>query len=289
MFQRIKNTIKLLLIGVVYLFVVTTSNYTQNAIIIFNATLLSSILVYLFLQWLKEYSVVNLFVFHTPLIIVLCTLNPQYERLITFVLPIVLGHISMYFFFKKEIYYKITTTILLILIICSASFYFIPEYIYFSSLKKVEKRVSTFKLKNEKGEILDYTELKGKVIFIDFFTTYCGNCIRNFPKVEKLREEYEGNSNVVFLYVDVVLSEHETYDLFSKDVPKYQKHFNLKIPFYYDINKQLGTQLKINGVPIAVIIDKKGNVNYEYGGAPKEDKFAFHKNMKHIIDELLEE
>jgi thiol-disulfide isomerase/thioredoxin len=101
-------------------------------------------------------------------------------------------------------------------------------------------------------KILD--DNKGKVIYIDCWATWCGPCISEFPKSNKMMEMYKGK-NVAFVYLCLESNEKQWKTVLADKKLKGQ-HFllNDKQGAYFD------KVLKINGFPTYAIIDKKGQL-----------------------------
>ncbi|MEM6841560.1 MAG: TlpA disulfide reductase family protein [Bacteroidota bacterium] len=59
------------------------------------------------------------------------------------------------------------------------------------------------------GERLSLSNLRGKVIYVDIWATWCGPCIEEFPHSRELAEEFSSNDEVVFLYVSVDREEND--------------------------------------------------------------------------------
>ncbi len=53
------------------------------------------------------------------------------------------------------------------------------------------------------GKQLSLSSLKGKVVYIDIWATWCGPCRAEFPWAKELKKRFEGNNEVVFLYASV--------------------------------------------------------------------------------------
>lgn len=53
------------------------------------------------------------------------------------------------------------------------------------------------------GQQIDAANLKGKVVFINFWATWCPPCIAEMPSIDKLYQRFRGNDQIVFLMVDV--------------------------------------------------------------------------------------
>ncbi len=111
---------------------------------------------------------------------------------------------------------------------------------------------------NTNGQILNLSDQKGKVIFINFWATWCLPCIAEMPSVNELYEKLQHNKNIVFIMVD---ADHD----FNKSVPFMNKHqFTLPL---YEANSEIPENLLSGSIPITVIFDKKGQLVFHHEGA----------------------
>ncbi|HEX8023314.1 TlpA disulfide reductase family protein [Mucilaginibacter sp.] len=116
------------------------------------------------------------------------------------------------------------------------------------------------------------SSLKGKVIFIDFWATWCGPCLEEMPRFEKLKKQYEGNQDIAF----VALSVYDNKKLW-KD---YLKRTNAKgVQLFADIIAL--KPYKVLSVPRTVVIDKNFKVVMLYGPLPSNP------GLKDYLDTLL--
>ena len=107
----------------------------------------------------------------------------------------------------------------------------------------------------EGNEILFKDILKqheGKVTIIDVWASWCPDCIKGFPKLVELQEQFP-NANYVFLSLD------KTTDKWKEAVEKY----NLK-GSHYHINQKMkdsfGTSITLDWIPRYIVINAKGEV-----------------------------
>ncbi len=135
-----------------------------------------------------------------------------------------------------------------------------------------------FTLPNLNNSKVQLSSLKGKVVILDFWATWCGPCIGELPKLVKLYEEYSKNPNVVFYNIDV----DEQPKIIQEFMTKKGYSFNVLLASGTDVQKQYG----VEAIPTKFLIDKKGRIQYKHIGAdPKEDIVA---QLSKEIDELLE-
>ncbi len=117
-----------------------------------------------------------------------------------------------------------------------------------------------------------FESVKGNVVLIDVWATWCRDCIIGFPKLKELQEQYP-NIEYLFLSVD------RTDRAWKNGIRKY----NLKGQHYFLPNGQkgaLGDFLNSNWIPRYLILDKDGNI------ALFKAKSAKDKNIKLTLDKL---
>lgn len=107
------------------------------------------------------------------------------------------------------------------------------------------------------GKTLDLTSLKGKVVFINFWATWCPPCIAEMPSVNSLFNKMKNNDNIVFLMVDVD-NKLESSEAFMK-----KNKYDLPV---YAPAASLPEELFQGSLPTTVIINKKGEIVFKHEG-----------------------
>jgi thiol-disulfide isomerase/thioredoxin len=105
-------------------------------------------------------------------------------------------------------------------------------------------------LKDPSGRALDPSELKGSVIFVNFWATWCQPCREEMPSVQNLYSGFKDKKG--FRMVTI---------LFRDDYEKataYLKENNYDIPVFLDSNETTARVYGVTGVPETYIVDKKG-------------------------------
>ena len=137
------------------------------------------------------------------------------------------------------------------------------------------------------------SELKGKVVLIDFWGTKCVPCIQSFPEVAELQNHYAGKDVVILgitslqgYFLD--MPNHRTVQCRNNPekelscVPPYMKGMGINWTIGVSEEDVMNTDYGVLAIPHVVIIDKKGNVRYNAVNADNEAKI-------HLIDALLAE
>ncbi len=148
----------------------------------------------------------------------------------------------------------------------------------------VNSEKDMIKLKNEDYEMafqnldgvsVDISKLKGKVIFLNFWATWCPPCIAEMPNIQKLYDKYKDNSDVAFFMVSN--QKQKTVKDFIEDkgytFPVYINSFSLPKVFEY------------SSIPTTFVISKDGKIVIRETGA--EDWSS--KAMYDIMDKLLKD
>lgn len=106
------------------------------------------------------------------------------------------------------------------------------------------------------GRVFDVADLKGRVVVIDFWATWCGPCVASIPHVEKTWQKYKDKGVVVIGHTN------ET----SQDLPSFIKQNRMTYPI--TIGAEIGGAYGVRGIPHIYVIDHEGKVAWH--GHPSE-------------------
>jgi thiol-disulfide isomerase/thioredoxin len=118
-----------------------------------------------------------------------------------------------------------------------------------------------FHAKTTTGETYNNDSLKGKVVLLQFWTTWCPYCRREQSLVDSIDHEFAGKG-VVVLAIDVAESKKKVKQ-YLQDTPR-----SCRIVLTEDTN--LAAMYQANAYPIYVVIDRDGNIAAEQRGAGGE-------------------
>jgi thiol-disulfide isomerase/thioredoxin len=103
------------------------------------------------------------------------------------------------------------------------------------------------------GDTTSLRDLRGKIVYIDVWATWCMPCVAEFPASIALRRKFEQNENIAFMYVSID-GNKEAWKKFVTDNP------NLKGIHVIDQNSSLSEPYLLAGVPRYILIDANGNI-----------------------------
>jgi thiol-disulfide isomerase/thioredoxin len=123
-----------------------------------------------------------------------------------------------------------------------------------SSLLPEDKEIL---LRNVDGTILDLSAQKGKVIFINFWATWCPPCIAEMPSINRLYQKFKNNGNILFIMVDV----DNNFDKSNA----FMKKKGFALPVYTQVN-DIPAKYFSGTLPTTVILDKSGKLVFHHEG-----------------------
>ncbi|MFV0506894.1 MAG: TlpA family protein disulfide reductase [Bacteroidales bacterium] len=133
-----------------------------------------------------------------------------------------------------------------------------------------------FKYPDINGKMVALSDLRGKVVLIDVWATWCGPCKKEIPHLKKLEKEYHGK-DVVFMSVSV---DNEKDKQKWVDFVKKEKLPGLQL-FAGGFKSDIAQNYKITAIPRFMLVDKNGNL--VSSAAPRPS----HPELKEAINKLL--
>ncbi len=104
---------------------------------------------------------------------------------------------------------------------------------------------------DEKGNKVTLEDLKGKVVFINFWATWCGPCIVEMPSIQKLYDKLKDKPEFAFVILEVEGKKDKAAN--------FMKNKKLNLPVYYPAG-DFPEQFFRGSLPTTVILDKQGNI-----------------------------
>lgn len=130
-------------------------------------------------------------------------------------------------------------------------------------------------LKDIKGKNISLSDFKGKIVFLNFWTTWCPTCRIEMPSMEKLHQKLK---NKDFAIVTVNLRES------ALKVKAFFKKFKLTFTALLDSTGEVGASFGIRAIPTTYILDKTGRIIGRVNGPREWDSKAAIALFENLMD-----
>jgi thiol-disulfide isomerase/thioredoxin len=116
------------------------------------------------------------------------------------------------------------------------------------------KPAPLFNLPDSTGNIIRLDSLKGKVIYIDLWASWCFPCRQEMPELKKIHAQYRNNNKIVFISIAVKdnANRNARYKFLNEIQPGWLQ--------LEDQNNLVYDSYAVNGIPRYILIDKHGNI-----------------------------
>ena len=107
------------------------------------------------------------------------------------------------------------------------------------------------------GRTIDLKDLRGRVVLVNFWATWCDPCREEMPSFERLRDKLEGKPFEVLTV---------NYGEGAARIGEFMRKQNLSLPVLLDPDKEAAAAWRAGGLPMTFLIDARGVVRYSAFG-----------------------
>ena len=148
--------------------------------------------------------------------------------------------------------------------------------------QKTPAPLADLELTDQFGNTHTLSDYKGKVIFLNFWATWCGPCRNEMPDIQKLYDEYSAQGEDAEVVILGIAGPGIGQEGSAEEIADFMTENGYTYPVLMDTSGEMFTQYGISAFPTTFMIDKDGNVYGYVPGQMTEDI------MRSIIDQTLE-
>jgi peroxiredoxin len=133
-----------------------------------------------------------------------------------------------------------------------------------------------FSLPSRSGDTVSLTQLKGKVVMLNFWASWCGPCRQEMPLLDQMHKRY---SALGFTLVGV------NVDANSKDAEEWLSKTPVSFPVLFDRESKVSKLYDVSAMPSTVFIDRQGTVRYLHRGYKAGDEGEYLNQIRALLKE----
>ncbi len=145
-----------------------------------------------------------------------------------------------------------------------------PDISTEGSAKKADYR---FTLVDSEGQSLTGEALKGKVVFMNFWATWCPPCVAEMPDIDDLHREMKKEKNIAFIMVSMDEDFQKAIEFVDK------KNFDFKV---YQFASSIPEVYSSRVIPTTYVLSPDGEIVVRKQGMAKYDSRSFRKFLRSL-------
>ena len=146
----------------------------------------------------------------------------------------------------------------------------------YAASEKLSGKAANFTLKSRSGKNIKLSELRGDVVMLNFWASWCGPCRQEMPLLEKIYKKYK-RLGFTLLGVNV---EQDT-----NAAKNYLKKVKVSFPVLFDNTNKTSQLYNISAMPTTIIVDRNGNQRFLHKGYKPGYENDYIKQIKKLLRE----
>ena len=132
-----------------------------------------------------------------------------------------------------------------------------------------------FQLTDLGGTPVSLSAMRGKVVLLTFWATWCGVCRRELPNLENLYQNLKGHDDFAVLTINL--------DQRSESVPPFVRKNDYQFPVLLDADNRVSTAYDVSGIPANFIIDRSGKIIWSCAGGIDWSDHALQQAIEKLL------
>jgi len=144
----------------------------------------------------------------------------------------------------------------------------------YAATEKLSGKAANFTLKSRYGKNIKLSELRGQVIMLNFWASWCGPCRKEMPILEKIHKKYK---RLGFTLLGVNVEENST------DAKNYLKDVKVTFPILFDRTQKTSKLYDVSAMPTTILIDRNVNKLFLHKGYKAGYENDYKKQIKKLL------
>jgi cytochrome c biogenesis protein CcmG/thiol:disulfide interchange protein DsbE len=126
------------------------------------------------------------------------------------------------------------------------------------------------------GAGLDLSAYRGRVVYVDFWASWCGPCKQSFPWLQSMKDRYE-RQGLTVIAIDL--------DMDRADADKFLDRFHPTFDVRFDPKGELAEFYRVQAMPSSILIDRHGVTRFEHEGFRPIDSALYEAQVRELLGE----
>lgn len=126
--------------------------------------------------------------------------------------------------------------------------------------QKIGRELPNFSLTSLDGQKLETASLKGKVVLVHFWATWCPPCVNEIPELNKFYNSMRASAQDDFVLIAL------SVDADPKDVEDFKKRAQFDFPVYFDASEKMADFFGTYGLPESYFVDRQQKIHDQFIG-----------------------
>ncbi len=123
---------------------------------------------------------------------------------------------------------------------------------------------------------LDMGQLKGKVVLLDFWASWCAPCLESFPWMQEIQQRYADRGLVVL----AVNLDHD-----RQMAERFVRAQAAQFPVVYDPQGRLAERFHVSSMPSSFYIDRQGQIRFVHAGFRERERAEAERQLAALVAE----